>query len=324
MEQLFFEVKKLIDEADKILLVSHQEPDGDAWGSLLGLKIALEELGKQVDAFSLSPLPENFKFLPQSNQIKRDIQLPYDIIFGLDYGDFERLETVASGLSSLPPAITFDHHPLVNQTGKIKIIDANFSSTCEIIYQFLESNSLKIDKEIATCLLTGIFTDTWSFRHPNATAKTLQVVGELLLKGAYLNKIVKLTNQNNIDIKSKIWGRALAKINLDKEKNFIFCFLSYQDLNECQATSDDLSGLASLLGSVPEAKFSLVLAEFLPGQLDGSLRALPNKGVDVSQIAKRLGGGGHKLAAGFKTRSNPKDILEELRKLIRSNEFDKL
>jgi len=315
MESTFLEIKKAVDNANVILLASHGEPDGDALGSMLALKFSFEKLGKKTDAYCASAIPENYRFLPGIGQIKRKIEPGYDLLFGLDYGDLKRLEAGTLNI----PVITFDHHPLINQVGEMKVVDTNFSSTCEIIYRFLEENELEIDKEIATCLLTGIFTDTWSFRHPNTTAKTLKVVGELILRGAPLRKIAGFVNQQKIDIKSKIWSRALANIHENREFSFIFCFVSFQDMQEIGATANDLSGLASLLCMAPGTKFSLVLSEESLGKIDGSFRALPDKGIDVSYFARALGGGGHRLSAGFKTEKSPKEVIKRIKQLIVSD-----
>lgn len=324
MKEIFIKIKEIIDRSEKILLASHTEPDGDALGSMLGLKIALAGQNKNTDIFCASEIPANLKFLPGTREIKRNIGLDYDLVLGLDYGDLRRLETVVAGLNVALPMISFDHHPLMNQSGQIKIIDINFSSTSEIIYQFLSANGIEIDRRAATCLLTGIFTDTWSFRHPNATAETLKTVGSLVLKGAPLQRIAKFTNQINIEAKSKIWGKALANIRSDKETNFIYCFLNYQDMFESRAVTNDLSGLASLLCMVPGISFSLVLSEFAPGQIDGSMRALPDKGIDVSILAKNFGGGGHKLSAGFKAKGQPEKIIERVKDLISHSKSDNL
>jgi phosphoesterase RecJ-like protein len=315
MESPFIATKKAVDGAQKILLASHSEPDGDALGSMLALKFCFEKLGKKADVFCASDIPENLRFLPRIGQVKKNIEPVYDLLLGVDYGDLKRLET--GGLVDIP-IITFDHHPLINQAGEIKVIDSQYSSTCEIVYQFLAENELKIDKEIATCLLTGIFTDTWSFRHPNTTARTLKVVGELLLRGASLRKIAGFINQQKIDIKTKIWSRALSDINQDKEFGFVYCFVGFDDMHEIGAKTNDLSGLASLLCMVPATKFSLVLSEESPGKMDGSFRALPDQGIDVSYFAKALGGGGHELSAGFKAEGTCEAIIQRIRDLIKN------
>lgn len=317
MQQKFVETKKRIDGAKNILLVSHYEPDGDALGSMLGLKIALENIGKKVDAFCASEIPENLRLLPKVKHLKREISSNYDLVIGLDYGDYKRLETVFLNLPVPLPQITFDHHPEIGQCGDLKIIDVNASSTCEIIYVFLNFSRIVLSKEAAVCLLTGIFSDTWNLRHPNASAQTFKISGELLLKGVSINKIVKISAQNNLLVKSKIWGKGLKNIFFDEETGAVFCFFSYNDLLSCGASHRDLSGLSSFISTAPNAKFSLVLAETKPGKLDGSLRALPDKDIDVSQIARALGGGGHKLSAGFKTSLKPEEVFETIRNLIR-------
>lgn len=316
MDDLFGQAKEKIKEARKILVVSHTDVDGDALGSMLAMKLSLEAFGKETDVFCASSIPQALAFLPGAESVKKEICQPYDLICGLDYGDLKRLETVAEKIDIALPDISFDHHPFINQSGQIKIIDTTFSSTCEIVYWFLSINDLPIDKEIATCLLTGISTDTWSFRHPNVTARTFQAVSKLVLKGVSLNKIAKMANGQNIEARSKIWGKALTKVSLDRHLGFAFCFLSHQELKEFEATTRDLSGLASMLCMIPGARFSLVLSEIEAGYFDGSFRALPGRGIDVSFLAKNFGGGGHRLSAGFKTNILPESVIKKIKELI--------
>ncbi len=319
MTEIFLKIEERIKLAQNILLTSHIDPDGDALGAMLGLRIALKKLGKKTDAFCGSKIPENLRLLPGAGELKREIDSSYDLVIGLDYGDSKRLETVFFKLPALLPQITFDHHPYLNQCGDLKAIDTCVSSTCEIICLFLNFNKIEIDKEMAVCLLTGIFADTWNLRHPNASAQTFKISGELLLKGVSLNKIIKIFAQNNLLVKSKIWGRGLKNIFFDTEVGAVFCFFSFKDLSDCGASNHDLSGLSSFIGSVPDAKFSLVLSEIEPGRLDGSLRAHPDKGIDVSQIARRFNGGGHKLSAGFKTNLKPEEVFKAIRNLIKAD-----
>jgi len=317
MNEKFIAAKKLIDKTERILLVSHVNPDGDALGSMLALKLCFDNLGKQADVFCAAKIPENLKFLPGAKGIKNAVDAEYDLIFGVDYGARDHLEAVSTKADLSLPKITFDHHPFDGQVGDLMIIDDKFSSTCEIVFRFLEANELKVNKEIAVCLLTGILADTWSFRHPNTTAQTLQAVSQLLKTGVSLNKIGKHLNQSNVSGKSLVWGQALAKIKLD-QSGFIYCSLGLDDLRECQTTKDDLlSGLSSTLCMVPEAKFALVLVEAEPGLLKGSLRALPGQGIDVSKLAKSFGGGGHALSSGFRVKGRQaEEILETIRELI--------
>lgn len=319
MNELFFEIKKAIDHSQKILIFSHPDIDGDALGAMLALEIAFSTAGKKIDMFSLSGIPGAFKFLPRIERVGQRLGNNYDLIFGLDYGDIRRLEPAILALCSKCRVISIDHHVLVNQIGEIKITDTSFSSTCEIIYQFLEVNSLQINKEIATCLLTGIIYDTWCFRHPNTSAQTLNVAANLISKGAVLNKIVRLMSQGGANHKFRIWGKALANVCLNKEIGLAFCFLDFQEIKQMRATPDHLAGICSIISMAPEARFSLFLREFKPGCLDGSLRSNIESGIDVSQIARLFGGGGHKLAAGFKTSGRPEIVLEKIKKYVMMN-----
>lgn len=317
MREKFLATKKRIDEAKNILLVGHIEPDGDALGSMLGLKIALENIGKRPDTLCVSNIPKNLLLLPGIKKTKQKINADYDLTIGLDYGDRNRLETIFFDLPAPLPEVTFDHHPYTNQSGDFGMIDTQASSSCEIVYKFLNACGLEVNKEAATCLLSGIFADTWNLRHPNASAETFVIAGQLLAKGAPLNTIVKISNQGNILVKKKAWGESLAGIKYDQDAGMIYSFLNYSELARHNIDYRDLSGLSSFISAVPEAKFSLVLTEIEPGRLDGSLRALPGKNIDVSRIAKALGGGGHKLSAGFKTNLKPDDVFETIRELMK-------
>ncbi len=204
MEALFFEAKKLIDQSKNILLATHEEPDGDALGSMLALAIALEKAGKNTSAFADSPAPSCFNFLPGYEKITNDINWQkIDLIIGLDYGKPERLK-LNLALTKSPRFLTFDHH-IINQPLGLAIVNGEISSTAELIYQYFLSVDTQINSKIATCLLTGIFSDTGGFHHANTSAQTLKIAAELLLKGAPLQKIAKAENSIYFPNSTQFW-----------------------------------------------------------------------------------------------------------------------
>jgi phosphoesterase RecJ-like protein len=322
MEELFREISGAIGNSKRILLSGHGKPDGDCLGSMLALKILIEKFGKQADVFCSSEIPNFLKFLPQADRV-RDRLDSYDLIFGLDYGDLERLDTVACGFSVFLPEITFDHHPLKNQSGRLVAIDPKASSTCEVLFDFISSQNFEIDREMATCLLTGIFSDTGSFRHPSATAKTLKAVARLLSAGAVLNKIIKSYSEKNIDAKSRILALALSKLVLDEENGFIYCFITHDDFLECGARREDLTGFPSFLCSVPRVRFSVVFREAISGKWDASFRSLPG-GEDISRYAIAFGGGGHRLSSGVRLNELPEAFIGKLKSLIQAEKSVKM
>lgn len=313
MKQKFLTARKLIETAQNILLLTHRDPDIDGIGSMLALMMTLEKIGKNVTAFSPSPLPLSFKFLPRAEKIKYSLNgFNFDLFIGLDYGSFERLEL---NQNILPERfLTFDHH-LAGRHWGLQIVDNRFSSTAEIIYCFLNFLSVPLERETATCLLAGIFDDTGGFHHANTTAQTLKIAGELMLKGATLSRITKITTQPEPQKKIKTWAKILEKVEVYPETGLVLALIDYHSF----ARLPDhfaVSSLVNFLSAVPEAKVALLLVEKSPGYFEGSLRAQKDREIDVTKIARVFGGGGHKLAAGFQTTAKPAEITSKIRDLL--------
>ncbi len=313
LEEKFRQVKKILDTAQNILIATHIEPDADGLGSALALKIALEKQGKKVIVFCADRVPDFLKFLPQSHEIKSQASLEeVSVIFGLDYGSFERLHlpNYRLEIDAALSFITFDHHAIGKHLG-LQILDGGASSTAEIIYLFLNFLKMPLDRHLATCLLSGIYDDTGGFHHPNTSAQTLKIASRLLLAGAPLTKIAKLTTQTGLPQEISAWQKIFSRLQMDEKTGLIFSWLSYQSLRK---TNVDFkrSEVVNLLSAAPEAKAALLLAEKTPGQIDGSLRSQKGRGVNVAKIAQRFGGGGHQLAAGFRTNLKMAEIISAI------------
>ena len=316
MKDKLREIENFILKSKNILLVTHKNPDGDALGSMLALKLGLAKLGLKASAFCQDSIPETFRFLPDVESVQKMVNLSdYDLIIALDYGDIERTGLDLAQISC--PLISIDHHLEGNHLGQLQLVLPNLSSTAEIIYYFFEEIKLPLDKEIATCLLTGIFTDTGSFQHVNTSIDSLKITGQLLKKGARLNKITKHYFQSPSLTTLKIWSRVLSKIK-KSDSGMVYSQVSREDLDECKASPVDLRGFSSLISTAADSRFALLLTEYEKGKIDGSLRSEEYKGVDVSKIAKVLGGGGHKLSSGFKTEGSLKEVLEKVKKAASS------
>lgn len=300
----------------EVLIVTHQDPDGDGIGSMLALGIALERHGSKTWLFCRDLPPSDLNFLPYWHKIQTNYEKKrYDAIIALDYGSFERTGLVVTPENAQTLFITIDHHPLSNHRGHIQIVEPFFSSTSEIVYHLFREGNIEIDKNIATCLLTGIFFDTGGFRHSNTSDTVLRVAGDLLAKGGDLNRI----SHNSLDVKavkySKLWGEVLRNLNFMEDCGMVFAVVTKNDLTRHNTSNDGLGGLANFLCAIPEAKFSLFLSEEDSGCFRGSLRSEEFKGIDVSRIAKVFGGGGHKWAAGFITDLKPEEIVAKIRGL---------
>lgn len=286
--------------ARRVLIGTHEHPDGDALGSTLALAHVLKELGKEVVTYIPDEAPDFFAFLPGFRWLTttRAPVFEFDCVVLLDYTQLYRTH-LEQEVSIHPNTICIDHHYDNPKEAKVNLVVPRAAATAQILFEFFEAQHWPIGKDTATCLLTGIFTDTGSFMHDSTTPEILAVAARLMGKGARLSHIAHETYQRKGLPALQVWGRALSRIMVSKETGAAVAVITHQDLQECHATLDDLSGVVNMLNTLPDTQYAMLLVEYTPGKVKGSLRSEPHKGVDVSKVAKRLGGGGHKLASGF-------------------------
>lgn len=298
-----------ISNANHAVLISHRNPDGDTLGSALALRHYIESLGKQATNYCVDEAPPYLQFLPQAhtvgphNNIWTDSSV--DLIIVLDTSDLAHAgvtQYIGDGeeKSSRPwPVIVIDHHFTNQAYGDINLINDQASSTCELVYQVLLT-AQAITQPIATCLLTGLITDTGSFSNLATTSGSVHAASDLLRYGADIQRIARNTLNNRPFTTLKLWGRALERLHEDPHTNMIVTFITIQDIKECQADDEAVSGISNFLNGLQQAaeKAVLVLSQTIPGEVKGSLRTTSPL-IDVSEFAKLHGGGGHKKAAGF-------------------------
>lgn len=313
----FSQIQNLFNNSRSVLVGTHNNPDGDGIGSMLALNYAFKKSGITADLFCQDPPPAELNFLPYWHKIKTNYpQKRYDVIVALDYGDFNRTGIVLEPENIYTPLITIDHHSAGRHRGHIQVIDPTLSSTSEIIYHFFRGNNIGIDNNIATCLLTGIFTDTGGFRHSNTSRGVLEIVGELLSKGGDLNKITLNAQGIKSQKYSRLWGEILNSLNFIEGIGMVFAIVTQDQLRRYNTSKENLDGIANMMCAIPETKFSLFLVEEPNGNLRGSLRSEEFKKVDVSQIAKIFNGGGHKLASGFITKLNTEEVINRIKQIL--------
>lgn len=299
MQEHFIKAKHLIDKSQSILLTMHERMDGDDGGSVLAMAHLLKTLGKKVTSAIKFGVPPSLEFLPGSHKILEDItNEEFDLL--ITFGCGEKARCGSENILKLNvPTLNIDHHPDNKLFGDVNIVDAQKSSVAELVYDFFVFNSWKISKDIATCLLTGIITDTGSFMHNNTTASALKAASELMKKGARSSKIVQHTYKNKTPNTFFAWSKAIENSFYDSKNKIIFSIITESDLKEIGSLPKAaFDGLAETLNTVPEAKMAMFLRQD-GGVIKGSLRSEEHKGMNVAEIARLLGGGGHTLAAGF-------------------------
>ena len=301
MKSQFAAAYDLVQQSQRIILTSHEYTDGDDLGSVLALASVFEGQGKTVWSMALGGVPENLLFLPGHSDVHD--RLPED------FADYDLLVTLGCGVLSRTgfaelepwskPILNIDHHHDTQMFGTVNVWDETRAANCELVYVMLKDWRVEIDKAVALSLLTGIFTDTGGFRHANVTASTLEIAADLLRRGARLDLISRfITSQKDLP-KLRVWSMALEHARFDEKHRVVYTVVTAEDLEKAGAREEDLEGVVELLNTIPEAKFSMLLKQ-RGSEVKGSLRSEPYKGVDVSEIARSFGGGGHKLAAGFK------------------------
>lgn len=300
--------KSLVLGANKILIVTHKNPDGDAVGSSLALRVALRNLGKEVEVAMMDIPPPEFVFLPHFLKIKEWFAPDdFDMAILVDCGGWSRTGFFVDDELNIDwpkNLVVIDHHYKQTLTPGLHIVDSNMSSASEIVYYILKEWNVLITREIALCLLTGIFTDTGGFKHSNVTEQVFKIAAELLAKGVDINKIAQNTNGNKKIAQLKLWGKIINNLKVNSEFGVVFSIVTQTDLDEFGLTEDDISGILDLIRGVIGTKATLLLSE-KDDEIRGSLRT-EELGVDVSKLAVIFGGGGHIKAAGF---TLPKDLL---------------
>ncbi|MBU1164407.1 bifunctional oligoribonuclease/PAP phosphatase NrnA [Patescibacteria group bacterium] len=305
--QLAEKIHSQINNSTKIMLVAHQNADGDALGALCAMYVYLKDLEKQVFIYSPEAVINKYQFLPYIEHVNSDIEAAKafdpDLIIVLDTGDL-RHAGLADHLEdfSKPKIINIDHHPTNENYGHINLVRTQAVSTSEIILQFFKIIKFQITKEVATCLLTGIIFDSNNFTNPNTTLSSLQATAELLKLGARMPQV----NDNFIRNKSletlQLWGDVLSRLKYDEEYGTATTVVTKKDLKKYNLEPEAYDGISNFLNNLGGVKASILLKEEEGGIIRGSMRTNSDN-VDLSELAKTLGaggkGGGHRKAAGF-------------------------
>jgi phosphoesterase RecJ-like protein len=284
------QIADLFRQAGRILIVSHIRPDGDAIGAVLGLGLALREVGKNVQMVLSDGLPANFKHLPASRDIRRKTDGAWDLAVALDAADLARTGGV---LGDAHPDINIDHHVTNTLFGRVNLVDPAAEATCAILTEHMPNWGLKIEKPVADCLLSGIIVDTIGFRTSNMTPKALRLAAELMEIGADLPALYQMGLLSKTYEAARYWGCGLGR--LQREGGLLWTVLRLSDRQAVGYNGNDDADLVNMLSSV-EGDLVVLLNEQKDRRVKVSWRAKP--GLDVSRLALKFGGGGHPAAAG--------------------------
>ena len=305
--------KNLLETHQRIHIVCHRGPDGDALGSLIGLKLLIEHnlKGKTVSIHCVDPVPTSFRYLEHTAAIEHDLVAnPTDLIVAVDCAEAHMTmlhERYPQYFDGTQPLLVLDHHVSNPQFGTLNVIDPQASSVCEMLTTLCRQWFWLLTPSAATALLTGVYTDTGGLKHGNTSSSVYHTVATLLRAGADRQTIITSVFRTAPLKALNLWGRVLEKVTISQEGGAV----STVTQGDFRATKTDhtmLDGAIDYLNAVPGIKFSLLLSE-RDGKVKGSLRTLRDD-IDVAHMASHLNGGGHKKAAGF---SMPGRLQKEVR-----------
>jgi phosphoesterase RecJ-like protein len=303
MKQVFTQIVDTLKASQNVLIISHNRPDGDTTGSNLALRLYLEKEGKNVVSACADELPDNLKFLPESDKFVTEFLLEdFDTVVIVDAGarHLVRFFEIYPELGrTKKPIISIDHHFSNDKFGTINAIDPEETSTTTLLYRFFTEQNIEITKDMATCLLNGIYTDTGSFMHGNTKSYTLKIASELLKLGGEFKQIADNNFKRTPVKKLKLMGEVLNNVQYDRIDQKIVGGVTNQTFEKFEATSEDLSGVVDFMTSIPDAKYTVLYTEDNKGGVKASLRTRRDD-INVAEIAESFGGGGHSKAAGFK------------------------
>jgi phosphoesterase RecJ-like protein len=306
-------INRLIVLARNILVVSHVAPDGDAIGSLLGLGWLLRAQGKDLTLACEDPVPAVYSWLPGSAEIVQLSGGSHDLVISVDCSDQRRMGKVVAGNVGPVPLINIDHHVTNTQFGSLNWVDPSSVATAQMILTLADALDWELNERVGLCLLTGLVTDTRSFRTPNVDAAALRAALRLMEAGASLTEVTQRVLEQRPLASVHLWGQAIDQLQL--EDGILWTEVTSAMRRRWGLGKDGDSGLANFLSGVREANVVVVFTERENGTIDVGMRAVP--GQDVAKVALSLGGGGHPQAAGCTIagdlRSVRKQVLAELR-----------
>jgi len=312
-------VAAAIREHDRFLVTTHENPDGDALGSLLATKLALDALGKDVVMYLAgeTPLPREYAWMPLDD-LRRTV--PDDagqrVLLALDCANESRLGPDPEVLASAPLVVNVDHHHDNSRFGGVNLVVADASSTGEIVRDLLAELGVELTPEIAEALYIALVTDTGRFQYTNTTPKALRLAAELVEAGADVHKIFQDVYESVQFAKLKLLARALERAQVYEGGGLVISYLLRNDFSEVGAAEPYSEGIIDYLRAVEGADMAALIREPPRGDASRrvSLRASADE-IDVSKIARASGhGGGHRQAAGFSSEQSIDEITEFIRR----------
>ena len=311
LDNILEEIKK----ANTIVLLAHENPDGDAIGSVLAMGLALKNIGKNPDMI-IREFPRTFNFLPGTNEVKQnsDVQ-KYDLAISLDCADLRRL-VGKEYFEEARKTIVIDHHGTNSMYADINFVNPVSPACCEILAGMFTYFDIDINQDIGSCILTGIITDTGGFKYQGVTAETFEFTAELLRKGVNVSEIYKKALETRTRANFELLKRTLDIMEILEDGKVTFTYMTSQDKEELNVQPGDDEGLVEIGRDVEGVEVSIFIKQKdNENKYKVSMRS--NDYVNVSDICYIFGGGGHPRAAGCLIQGDIQQVKDKILKEVR-------
>lgn len=311
LDSILEEIKK----ADKIVILTHENPDGDAIGSSLAMNLALKQLGKTADII-VPEYPKVFEFLPGANEIKKESEVEeYDLAIALDTSSIKMLNGFAKYFETAKSKIVIDHHSTNSMFGDYNYVDQEAPACAQLLLILFNYYKIDVTKEIGTCILAGIITDTGGFRYDNVTAETFNFVAGLSEKGIKVSQIYQKVFASKTRAKFELHRIALNRLEFLENDKVAFTYITKEDEEKVGAKNGDYDGIVENGRDIESVEVSIFLRETDKG-IKASLRS--KEYVNVSEVAMIFGGGGHIHAAGCTVQGNIEQVKSQILNRVRA------
>lgn len=308
------EIIKEINKANTIVLVTHENPDGDAVGSSLAMYIALKKINKNVEII-IPKYPRTFSKLPRMDEAQTTGRLKkYDLAISLDCATEKLLNGWSNYFEDAKQTIVIDHHSSNSMYGDLNYVAPSSPACAQVLYVIFKYYGWEIDYDIGTCLMTGIITDTGGFQYSGVSKETFEIASELLTSGVNISKIYKQMLATHTKTSYELKKLALNRMEFLEDGKITFTYITKQDEQNINAETGDYEGIVNEGRNIEGVEVSIFLHETDKG-FKASLRA--NEYVNVSDVCMMFGGGGHVKAAGVTMQGKPQEIKEKLVKEVK-------
>lgn len=298
-----------INKANNIVILTHENPDGDAVGSSLAMYMTLKKMGKDVDLI-IPELPRVFNFLPCADEIKKEGKNEsYDLAIALDAATIKMLNGWVNYFEEASVKISIDHHSTNTMYADLNYVNPDAPACTQVLINIIEYFGVEIDKEIGSCLLTGIITDTGGFQYQSTTPETFEFASGLLKKGVNVSEIYKQVMNTKSRANFELRKRAIDRMEFISDGKIVCTYITKQDEIDLNAEPGDHEGIVDEGRTIEGVEVSIFIRETSKG-FKASLRS--NEYVNVSDVCLMFGGGGHFHAAGCTINQSLEQVKEKI------------